>query len=222
MSLHVIVGAGPVGAATARQLADRDEQVRIITRRGGGPDGVPGIERVAADATDVTRLSELATGAVALYNCANPQYHQWLTDWPPLASALLAAAERSGAVLATANNLYGYGPVDGPITEATPLAADASEAAHPGGHVAGRARRTRGRPDPGHRGARQRLHRGELDLQHGPGQAAACRQARLCADSPGRAAQLDVGPRRRADAGHRRDGRSGLGERPGTCRPTPR
>ena len=123
MPLHVIVGAGPVGAATARQLVDRDEQVRIITRRGGGPDGVPGIERVAADATDVTRLSELAAGAVALYNCANPQYHQWLTDWPPLASALLAAAERSGAVLATANNLYGYGPVDGPMTEATPLAA---------------------------------------------------------------------------------------------------
>ncbi len=123
MSLHVIVGAGPVGAATARQLADQDEQVRIITRRGGGPEGVPGIERVAADATDMARLSELAAGAIALYNCANPQYHQWLTDWPPLASALLAAAERSRAVLATACNLYGYGPVDGPITEARPLAA---------------------------------------------------------------------------------------------------
>lgn len=123
MSLHVIVGAGPVGAAIARQLADRDEQVRIITRRGGGPEGVPGIERVAADATDMARLSELAAGAIALYNCANPQYHQWLTDWPPLASALLTAAERSGAVLATACNLYGYGPVNGPITEARPLAA---------------------------------------------------------------------------------------------------
>lgn len=97
--------------------------MRIITRRGGGPEGVPGIERVAADATDMARLSELAAGAIALYNCANPQYHQWLTDWPPLASALLTAAERSGAVLATACNLYGYGPVDGPITEARPLAA---------------------------------------------------------------------------------------------------
>src|SRR6266536_1971443 len=33
------------------------------------------------------------------------------------------AAERSGAVLVSASNLYGYGPVDGPITPETPLAA---------------------------------------------------------------------------------------------------
>jgi nucleoside-diphosphate-sugar epimerase len=103
-------------------LAERGEQVRVISRRGGGPDH-PAIERVAADATDAGRLSALAENAVALYNCANPLYHQWLTDWPPLASAFLAAAERSGAVLTVTSNLYGYGPVAGPITETTPLAA---------------------------------------------------------------------------------------------------
>jgi len=120
--LHVIVGAGPVGTATANLLADRGEQVRVITRRGTGPER-PEVERVAADATDSARLSELTKGAVALYNCANPPYHQWLTDWPPLSQALLRAAESSGAVLATASNLYGYGPVAGPINHVTPLAA---------------------------------------------------------------------------------------------------
>jgi nucleoside-diphosphate-sugar epimerase len=122
MSEHVIVGAGAVGTATALLLAGRGEQVRLISRRGTGPEH-PAIKRVAADATDAERLTALATGAAALYNCASPQYHQWFTDWPPLASALLAAAERSGAVLATMSNLYGYGPVDGPITQKTPLAA---------------------------------------------------------------------------------------------------
>jgi nucleoside-diphosphate-sugar epimerase len=122
MALHVIVGAGPVGTATARLLAERDEQVRIVSRRGAGPEH-PAIERVKADGTDAERLTELATGAVAVYNCANPLYHRWLSDWPPLAAAMLTAAERTGAVLAIAGNLYGYGPVDGPITEATPLAA---------------------------------------------------------------------------------------------------
>jgi nucleoside-diphosphate-sugar epimerase len=122
MSLHVIVGAGPVGTGVARLLADKGEHVRIVTRRGAGPEH-PSIERVAADATQADRLAELAAGAAALYNCANPLYHRWLTDWPPLAASLLAAAERSGAVLAAASNLYGYGPVDGPITDATPLAA---------------------------------------------------------------------------------------------------
>jgi nucleoside-diphosphate-sugar epimerase len=120
--MHVIVGAGPVGTTAATLLAERGEQVRVITRRGGGPQH-PAIERIAADASDADRLTGLATGATALYNCANPLYHRWLTDWPPLAAALLTAAERTGAVLATTGNLYGYGPVDGPITPATPLAA---------------------------------------------------------------------------------------------------
>ena len=122
MSLHVIVGAGPVGSAAATLLAERGEQVRVVTRSGGGPEH-PAIERVAADAADAERLSELAAGAAVLYNCASPEYHKWLTDWPPIAESLLTAAERSGAVLATASNLYGYGPVSGPITADSPLAA---------------------------------------------------------------------------------------------------
>jgi nucleoside-diphosphate-sugar epimerase len=122
MSDHVIVGAGAVGSAAAVLLAERGERVRVVSRHGSGPEH-PAIERVAADATDAQRLTELCAGAAALYNCANPQYHQWFTDWPPLAAALLTAAERSGAVLATMSNLYGYGPVDGPISQKTPLAA---------------------------------------------------------------------------------------------------
>ncbi|MFG1655124.1 NAD-dependent epimerase/dehydratase family protein [Micromonospora chersina] len=122
MALHVIVGAGPVGTATARLLAERGERVRVVTRRGTGP-AHPAIERIAADAADAERLTALTEGATALYNCANPAYHRWPLDWPPLAAALLTAAERTGAVLATVGNLYGYGPVDAPMTEATPLAA---------------------------------------------------------------------------------------------------
>ena len=57
----------------------------------------PDIERIAADASDAERLSALAEGAVAIYNCVNPLYHRWLTDWPPIAAALRTAAERSGA-----------------------------------------------------------------------------------------------------------------------------
>ncbi len=122
MSLHVIVGAGPVGTATARLLAERGDRVRMVTRRGTGPEH-PAIERIAADAADAARLTTLTEGATALYNCANPAYHRWPVDWPPLAAALLTAAERTGAVLAGVSNLYGYGPVEGPMTEDTPLAA---------------------------------------------------------------------------------------------------
>jgi len=121
MALHVVVGAGPVGSATARALVERGHAVRVVTRRGQGPDQ-PGVERVAAHATDADRLTELATGAQALYNCANPPYHRWFEMWPPLAAAFLTAAERSGAGLVTMSNLYGYGLVDGPMTEDLPFA----------------------------------------------------------------------------------------------------
>jgi nucleoside-diphosphate-sugar epimerase len=120
MGLHVIVGAGPIGTATAKELTERGHRVRMVTRSGRGPDFV---ERVAADATDADRLTELATGADAIYNCANPPYHQWPQLWPPLATAILDAAKRTGAVLVTMSNLYGYGPVDAPMTEQTPLRA---------------------------------------------------------------------------------------------------
>ncbi|MFI6032016.1 NAD-dependent epimerase/dehydratase family protein [Amycolatopsis magusensis] len=120
MALHVIVGAGPVGTATARMLAGRGARVRLLTRSGGGPED-PGIERIAADATDAEALARHTGGAVALYSCGGPAYHRWSADWPPLGAALVRAAETSGAVLVTTGNLYGYGRVDGPMTEGLPL-----------------------------------------------------------------------------------------------------
>jgi nucleoside-diphosphate-sugar epimerase len=121
-SLHIVVGSGPIGSTVARLLAGEGERVRVVTRRGTGP-AHPSIELVAADANDTERLRALATGAVAVYNCVNPPYHRWPIDWPPLAASMLGAAEAAGAVLATTGNLYGYGPVDGPMTEDLPLAA---------------------------------------------------------------------------------------------------
>lgn len=120
MSLHVVVGAGPVGSSVARLLASRGEQVRIVTRNGGGPEE-PGIERITADAAQAPKLRELTEGATAIYNCAQPAYMRWPADWPPLARSMLHAAENSGAVLVLTSDLYGYGPVRGRITESTPL-----------------------------------------------------------------------------------------------------
>jgi nucleoside-diphosphate-sugar epimerase len=127
MSLHVIVGAGPVGSGTAERLAEAGHQVRVVSRSGRGPTSHPRIELVAADATNTAVLRELAAGSAALYNCANPLYHRWPQDWPPLAAALMSTAEHTGAVLVTMGNLYGYGPVDTAMTEDTPLAATGSK-----------------------------------------------------------------------------------------------
>src|SRR5690606_27009984 len=92
--------------------------------RSGRDTGLDGVAHVALDATDADALTRQAEGADVLYNCANPgDYTQWGRDWPPLAAALLTAAERSGAVYAITGNLYPYGPVDAPMTESLPDAA---------------------------------------------------------------------------------------------------
>lgn len=124
MGLHVIVGKGPVGSTTAELLAAEGHTVRVLSRSGGTSTGA--IEHRAVDATDAAALAEAARGADALYNCLNPEYHRWATDWPPMAEALLDAAEATGAVLVTMSNVYAYGPLDDPtrpMTEDLPLAA---------------------------------------------------------------------------------------------------
>lgn len=122
MSKHLIVGAGPVGSTTALLLAEKGQSVLLVSRSGSGPDE-PGIEKVAADAADGAAILRLSVGADAIYDCANPAYHRWPTDWPPIASSLLQAAKERNAVLVTMSNLYGYGPVDRPMTEQDELAA---------------------------------------------------------------------------------------------------
>ena len=128
---HLVVGAGVIGGRVARLLAERGERVVVVSRSGSGPAGVA---CVAADAADAEAMARLADGAAVIYNCVNPPYHRWPADWPPIAASVLGAAERSGAVLVTLSNLYGYGPASRslgtagydeahPMTEATPLAA---------------------------------------------------------------------------------------------------
>jgi nucleoside-diphosphate-sugar epimerase len=121
MALHVIVGKGPVGTTTAELLDARGHEVRVLSRSGGR--SADGIEHRQVDASDAGAVAAAAQGAAALYNAVNPQYHRWATDWPPVAAALLTAAERSGAVLVTMGNLYGYGRPTGPMTPDSPLAA---------------------------------------------------------------------------------------------------
>lgn len=118
---HVIIGAGPVGTALAHLLVTEGESVRVLSRSVPAFGSVP-FESVRVDASDPEALSEVTSGAEVIYNCANPgPYPVWEAQWPPLATSILSAAERSGAVLVTASNLYGYGRVTAPITRSTPL-----------------------------------------------------------------------------------------------------
>ena len=109
MQHHVVVGSGPVGSGVIRLLTQAGTPVTVLTRSGTGPQH-PLVTCVAGDASDSEFVALHATGAAAIYNCANPPYHRWATDWPPMHRAMMAAAERSGAVLVMMDNLYAFGP----------------------------------------------------------------------------------------------------------------
>ena len=122
MAEYVVIGAGTIGSLVAKRLAGGGDTVTMVSRRGGGP-GDEGIRTVAADAGDAAVIGALAKGAEAIFNCANPAYHRWTTDWPPIATSLLTVARTSGAVLATLSNLYAYGAPVGPMSPDTPFGA---------------------------------------------------------------------------------------------------
>jgi len=120
---HVVLGKGPVGTATASLLAELGAEVAVLSRSGGTSTGAT--THVAVDAADRAAMTEACAGASVIYNCANPSgYHRWGQEWPPMAAALLDAAEHAGAVLVTTSNLYGYGRVDGPVTDDMPLSTE--------------------------------------------------------------------------------------------------
>jgi nucleoside-diphosphate-sugar epimerase len=124
MADHVVLGAGSIGSNVARMLAERGESVLVVTRSGSGPEH-PAIERMAADASDAGRLTELTRGAKAIYHAANPaSYTEWERVLPPLQTAAIAAARANDAVLALTGSLYAYGPQpDGRMDEHTPMSA---------------------------------------------------------------------------------------------------
>lgn len=122
--LHVIFGTGPVARATLDALVRRDVRVRMVNRSGRFPggDAPAGVDVLAGDARDEQFARHAAAGASVVYQCLNPEYHEWIEVFPALQNGVLAAAEAHGALLVSMENVYGYGRPDGaPLTEQSPL-----------------------------------------------------------------------------------------------------
>jgi nucleoside-diphosphate-sugar epimerase len=118
-SLHVVLGTGPLGLAVARHLAARGDRVRAANR-GGRADLPNGVEVVGADVAEAADATRACEGAAVVYHCANPPYAKWPEFHPPLMDAIIEGAAAAGARLVFGDNLYAYGPVDGPLTEDLP------------------------------------------------------------------------------------------------------
>jgi len=123
--LNVIFGTGPLAQAAMRALLKRGKSIKMVNRSGKRPLDVPAeVEIVAGDAysTDFTR--SVTKGSSVVYQCAQPEYHKWVKEFPPLQAAILEGAAANGAKLIVGENLYMYGDTNGqPIHEGLPYAA---------------------------------------------------------------------------------------------------
>jgi len=127
--LHVVVGAGPVGRAVIGELARRGLRVRAVARHGVA-DLPAGVETLLADVTDPSGAGRAMVGAKVVYHAASAAYDRWPELLPPLMQGIIEGATAVGARVVYADNLYAYGPVDGPLTEDLP-----AHAAGPNGRV---------------------------------------------------------------------------------------
>ena len=121
-NLHVVLGTGPLGLAVARHLAKRGDRVRAVNRSGHA-DGSPEVEVMAADVMQASEVQRVSDHATVVYHCANPPYARWPDLHPPLMDAIIEGAASAGARLIFGDNLYAYGPVDGPLREDLPYRA---------------------------------------------------------------------------------------------------
>jgi nucleoside-diphosphate-sugar epimerase len=119
--LHVVFGAGQVGAPLAERLLAAGKRVRVAKR---SPGGVPsGAELRTGDAADADFCAQAAAGAAAVYHCMNPAYDTalWARLVPRYMDNLIAAAGAAKARLVVLDNVYMLGRPGGrALDEDTP------------------------------------------------------------------------------------------------------
>lgn len=118
--LHIIFGTGPLGRWTADALLKLGKTVRLVNRSGKMADAPLGVEIIASDAYDTAKNIAITKGAVSIYQCAQPHYHEWAQKFLPLQKAILDAAITNHAKLVVGDNLYMYGHFNGILREDSP------------------------------------------------------------------------------------------------------
>jgi nucleoside-diphosphate-sugar epimerase len=120
---HVVLGGnGVVGRETVAALRRRGEVVTSVGRR---PSSVDGVTSAIADLLVPSDVSRALVGASVAYLTAGLPYSSsaWAEQWPVIVRNTIDAAIEQTAHLVYFDNVYAYGPVDGPMTEQSSLAA---------------------------------------------------------------------------------------------------
>lgn len=120
---HLILGAGPLGAALARQLEGAGRSVRLLGIMGNPAYDMPGTRPETIDGANQEQVAAACAGASVVYLLLNAHYVDWYSLYPPRLEAALAGASSAGAKLVYHDNVYMYGRAKAPYTEESPMTA---------------------------------------------------------------------------------------------------
>ncbi|MFD0481469.1 NAD-dependent epimerase/dehydratase family protein [Kineococcus sp. GCM10028916] len=118
---HVVLGGnGVVGRETLRALVAAGHTPTSVGRH---PTRVDGVVPLVADLLDHDDVHRALRGADVAYLVAGLPYSSrvWARQWPVILDNVAAVAAEQGTHLVYLDNVYAYGPVDGPMTEDTPV-----------------------------------------------------------------------------------------------------
>jgi len=119
---HVVLGAGgAIANALVPQLLRDGERVVLVSRHGTK---VEGTESASADATIYDEVLRAVPDGSVVYLLVGLPYDVriWREQWPRIMSNAIRVCAEKRALLVFFDNVYMYGPVEGPMTEATPYA----------------------------------------------------------------------------------------------------
>lgn len=117
-----LLGAGgAIANGVASLLAAAQTPFRLVSRTGRTADGAT--EAVTADLADREQTVRAVVGSETVLLLAGLKYDHkvWEEMWPKIMANTIEACQRAGAKLLFFDNVYMYGRVSGPMTEATPF-----------------------------------------------------------------------------------------------------
>jgi nucleoside-diphosphate-sugar epimerase len=120
--MHAILGAGgAIGVHLLRELSARGQPVRLVARTPAPAHEAT--ETVAADLSQLDQAIAAVSGSKTAYLLVGLRYDiaAWRSLWPRIMGNAIEACKRAGARLVFFDNVYMYGQVAGPMTEATPF-----------------------------------------------------------------------------------------------------
>lgn len=118
--MQTILGAGGVIAHSLQnQLIAQNIPLRLVRRQAGAAPA--GAETFAADLLNPQAVAKAVAGSEVVYLTSGLTYNArlWSEQWPVVMQNAISACEDAGAKLVFFDNVYAYGMVDGPMTEAS-------------------------------------------------------------------------------------------------------